>query len=99
MLPTLPTIPDQIREARQHVETGDIEAAKALIREILASVDRMLDGRNRPPWPRRVLQVVRLQLAKAGRAILTSDFVFATTALNEAIRALEKPAAESHLNG
>ena len=90
-----PTIPAQIREARRHVETGDIEAAKDLIRTILTSVDQQVSAVISPQWPRHVLQLVRLRLLKAGRAVLTSDFVLATTALNEAIRALEKPDAES----
>ena len=89
-----PTILDQIREAREHVETGDIEAAKALIREILKSVDRLVSADSQQ-WPRRTLQLARIRIAKAGRAVLTCDFVFAKTALNEAIRTLEKPAATS----
>ena len=81
----------KIREARRHVEAGEIEAAKELIRIILTSVDQQVSANTSPQWPRHVLQFVRLRLLKAGRAVLTSDFVLATTALNEAIRALEKP--------
>ena len=90
-----PTIPAQIRKARQHVETGDIEAAKDLIREILTSVDQQVSAVTSPRWPRHVLQFVRLRLLKAGRGVVKSDSGRAVMALDEATRALKRPAEES----
>ena len=90
-----PTILGQIRKAREHLETGDIEAAKDLIREILASIDRQVSADTSPQWPRPVLQFVRLRLLKAGRAVVKSDFDLAVMALDEASRALKRPAEES----
>ena len=91
MLP--PTIPDQIRDARLDVEAGQKDAAEEVIREILASIDKMLADKWELPVPG--LHLARNRFAKAGRAVLNSDFVLATTQIDEAIRALEKPAKES----
>lgn len=76
-----------IRQARLHVAARELALANDFIRQSLRSVDDASSFK----WPPPTLHVARSCIAKAGRAILKSNFELAAMALDDAIRVLRQP--------
>jgi hypothetical protein len=76
----------ELREARLHASTG---ANSEAVRHIRATLD-LFDA---APWS-SVPRDLRSTIARAGRALLRSDVLQAVAAIDEALRAAEKHAAE-----
>ena len=86
----LSSLVETIRKARLQVGAGEQERAKAFIDEALVIMDAVLYAKSGNGYPKAKLRAIRSNIAEAGFAVLKSDFLRASSRLDEAIRALEQ---------